>query len=323
MVDVMFYEMFKEEETAIKKYLPGNIRAQYTWKTIQEHGDKTAPSALISIRTQSCIPKSWAKEINGILARSQGYDHLLAFRREFGTDISYGYLENYCARAVAEQAILVMMALLRKLKNQISSFNDFAREGLTGLECRGRNVLVVGVGHIGSEVVDIAKGLRMNVKGHDIEQKIKNLAYVPLDEGIAWADIVFCALPLTKETDGMLDYRALQKGNPGLIFINIARGEISPAEDLVKLLDEKILGGVGLDVYSQEPVLAHCLRSNEKNKAPSIKMLLDFSKKGQVIFTPHNAFNTKEALEQKASLSADAVVSFLERRTFPCPIPPL
>ena len=320
-MDAMFYEVFQEEESAIKKFLPNDISARFTGKTIQESSDKDPPSELISIRTQSRIPSHWTKSVKGILTRSHGFDHLLVFQRECKTKISLGFLENYCARAVAEQAILSAMTLLRKLKKQIKNFSTFNRDGLTGLECKGRKVLIAGVGRIGSEIVDIAKGMRMDTKGFDINQKLKDLSYVSLKEGLAWAEVVFCALPLTEKTVGMFNYRTFQKARPGLIFINIARGDISPIEDLKKLIDNKILGGVGLDVYPQESTLAHHLRNDQKHKTAAEQIIMELSEREEVLFTPHNAFNTQEALEQKAALSVDAIIYYKKHGAFPCPVP--
>jgi len=210
----MFYEAFEEEEKAIKSLLPENIRARFTWKTIQEEGDSRPPAGLISIRTQSAIPDEWAGFLNAILTRSQGYDHLLHVREDACGGIDCGYLGNYCARGVAEQAVLMMMALLRKLKEQVKNMDDFARNGLTGLECRGRKVLIVGVGNIGGELVDIAKGLRMPVKGVDIAPVLEECEYVSLEEGIAWAQVVFCAVPLTRDTKGCSTMISLRKVIP-------------------------------------------------------------------------------------------------------------
>jgi len=321
MIDVMFYEVFKEEETAIKNILPKKIKAKFTRNTIQEHNNKTLPADLISVRTQSHIPKSWSRNLKGILTRSQGYDHLLSFRRQIKEDIPCGYLGSYCARAAAEQAIMTMFALLRKLKKQVGNFDTFARDGLTGLQCRGRNALIVGVGNIGGEIVDIVGGLRMNVKGSDIDQKNKKLNYVTLSDGIRWADIVFCALPLNKETNGLLDYKLFSQAMPGVILINIARGEISPVSDLKRLLDENILGGLALDVYPNESALAHCFRAGVSGNSSEVRIIQDLAKKEQVLFTPHNAFNTEEALQQKAKLSAEAVDHYLQKGAFPLPIP--
>lgn len=321
MIDVMFYEAFEEEEQEIKRIFPADIQAGFTSKTIQEKGDSHSPAKLISIRTQSRIPLGWSQDMKGILTRSQGYDHVLAFRRKSKENIDCGFLGNYCARAVAEQAALMMMALLRKLKSQQKNFISFSRDGLTGLECKGRKVLVVGVGNIGKEIVDIACGLKMAVKGVDIVPDLKGLDYVSLSEGMAWADVVLCALSLTEETAGMLNYRAFGKVHQGVIFVNIARGEIAPIEDLKRLLDEGKIAGIGLDVYPQENLLADSLRAGQPAETPQGKIVLELAKNERVLFTPHNAFNTQEALEQKASLTVESVISYLNKGIFPYPVP--
>ncbi len=321
LADVIFFEAFEEEEAEIRGLLPDGIRAQFTPKTIQEDGEESPPANLLSIRTQSQIPLEWAEDGRGVLTRSQGYDHLLSFQRQVEKNIACGYLGNYCARAVAEQAILTMMALLRKTKQQMRQLEVFDRDGLTGGECRGRNTLVVGVGNIGGEIADIAQGLRMHVRGVDIAPTRKEIDYVSLSEGIAWADAIFCALPLTEKTENMLNGSVLKKAKPGLVFINVGRGEISPIKDLKSLLDTGILAGIGLDVYPQEGALADAFRAGQGAKAPQGQTILELAQDDRAILTPHNAFNTKEALEQKASLTVASVVSYLENKTFPQPIP--
>ncbi|MDP8213446.1 MAG: NAD(P)-dependent oxidoreductase [Candidatus Zapsychrus exili] len=316
MLDVMFYEVFKEEEIAIKKYLPSNIKADFTFKTIQASGDADVCAKIISIRTQSIVPLNWANSLKGILSRSQGYDHLLDYKSKIDSDIVCGYLDKYCSFSVAEHAIILMMMLFKNIKKQLSNFDTFKRDDITGVELRNKNVLVVGVGSIGSEIASIAQALKMNVQGVDIDKKLECIKYVALEDGIADADIVFCALPLTKETDGILNYQSLNKAKEGLIFVNIARGEISPMKDLKKLLDEGILGGLGLDVYEQEQTLASFLRDNGEQK-DIVDIVLELKGKDNCLFTPHNAFNTQEALDKKASFSAQAIVEFLKDGKFP------
>ncbi len=146
-MDVYFYEAFQEEVAALRRYLPAGISAGFSDKTIQETGDWEPDAPLISIRTQSVVPPAWTVKVRGIVSRTTGYDHLV------GQKIPCGYLPHYCSRAVAEQAILLVMALLRKLPQQIAQFPNFHRDGLTGRECAGKRLLVVGVGSIGAEVV--------------------------------------------------------------------------------------------------------------------------------------------------------------------------
>ena len=78
------------------------------------------------------------------------------------------------------------------------------------------------------------------------------LEYTSLDEGIVWVDIIFCCLPLTDQTKGMLDYQTVSASKKSPLLINISRGEITPIEDLKQLLQEEKIGGV--------PICFHVLK---------------------------------------------------------------
>ena len=306
-MDIHFYEAFEEETVALRRFLPAQVRASFTWKTIQEAGDVEPPAPLISIRTQSIIPATWVGKVKGIISRTTGFDHLV------GQRIPCGYLPHYCSRAVAEQAILLVMALLRKLPQQTDQFPKFHRDGLTGRECAGKKLLVVGVGNIGSEVVKIGQVLGMAVRGVDIVQRRTSVTYVSIDEGVAWADIIVCAMNLTKENAGYFRYDTLKRARHGVVFVNIARGELSQTADLVRLLDEKHLGGVALDVFEDEPRLATALRAGQGT--------FPLLGRPNVILTPHNAFNTAEAVERKAAQTVQQVEHFRAQGKFMWPIP--
>jgi D-lactate dehydrogenase len=303
-MDIHFYEAFEEETAALRRFLPAQVRASFTWKTIQEAGDAEPPAPLISIRTQSIIPATWVGKVKGIISRTTGFDHLV------GQRIPCGYLPHYCSRAVAEQAILLVMALLRKLPQQTAQFPKFHRDGLTGRECAGKKLLVVGVGNIGSEVVKIGRGLGMDVRRVDI---IADRADVSIDEGLPWADIIVCAMNLTKENAGYFCYDTLKRAQRGVVFVNIARGELSPTADLGRLLDEEHLGGVALDVFEDEPRLATALRAGQGT--------FPLLGRANVILTPHNAFNTAEAVERKAEQTVQQIERFLQTGDFLWPTP--
>ena len=220
--DVFFYEAFEEETKALKRYLDPQIAAGFTWKTIQEYtesspGTQVPPAPLISIRTQSTLPLPWATQLAGILTRSTGYDHIERYRKRTQTEVRCGYLPLYCNRAVAEQAMLLWMALLRKLPLQMRSFATFNRDGLTGWECEHKTLLVVGVGHIGYEVVDIGQGLGMQVLGVDLVHTHKDVTYVTLEEGLSRADIIVCSMNLTEENARYFDYETLRQAKRGEI----------------------------------------------------------------------------------------------------------
>ncbi len=306
-MDVHFYEAFEEEIVVLRQYLPAHVRAHFTSNTTQEAGDTEPLAELISIRTQSIIPPSWTGKVRGIVSRTTGYDHLVGCR------IPCGYLPHYCSHSVAEQAILLAMALLRKLPAQVAQFPAFHRDGLTGSECAGKKLLVVGVGNIGTEIVKIGQALGMQVHGVDIVERHASISYVTLEDGLVWADIIVCAMNLTKDNACYFSYETLKRARKGMVFVNIARGEFTPTEDMVMLLDEGHLSGLALDVYEDESKLAVALRSG-KSGFPLLG-------RPNVILTPHNAFNTAEAVDRKARQTVQQIEYFLAHKWFLWPVP--
>lgn len=316
-MDIFFYETFEEEVEELQRLIGDTVICDYTTRTIQESGHLFPPSRLISIRTQSVVPANWADNLSGILSRTTGYDHLTAYLKSIKKPLPCGYLEEYATRAVAEQAIMLMMTLLRKLPRQMRQFYLFERDGLTGMECAGKNLLIVGAGRIGSEIAAIAKGLGMNVKGVDLVCRHPDIDYIDKDQGIKWADIIICSMNLTEENKGYFSYELLGQAKKGAVFINIARGEHAIMADLLKLLAEGRLGALGLDVYENEPAVAVALRNpsgeSKSREAAVIQELIKFS---NVILTPHNAFNTREAVCRKARFTVEQLMYFLDHNDF-------
>lgn len=322
-MDVMFYEVFEEEEKALKWFLPKDVKAGFTRETIQaDHEGIPAipPTRFISIRTQSAIPVVWARTLSGILTRSTGFDHVKSFLREADRKIPSGYLPAYCARSVAEHVFMMIFALTKKMKQQMNQFDSFNRDGITVRELTGQNLLVVGVGNIGKEIVKLGRAIGMSVRGVDLLKTLPDFEFVSLESGIRQADVIVCATLLTNQTNRMLGYDQLRHAKKGAILINIARGEISPIHDLKRLLDEEILGGIGLDVFEEESALADHLRHGTGALPETGETILELKDDPRIIFTPHNAFNTQEALERKAKQSAESIVQFLKTKSFPFPV---
>lgn len=320
-MDVFFYEAFEEEAAALAVALPKGITAGFAPTTIQECSHTAPPAPIVSIRTQSRIPPSWPPHLEALLTRSTGYDHLAAFREQCSIDIPCGYLPLYCSRAVAEHAMLLWTALLRRLPLQLSRFARFQRDGMTGSECAGRSLLIVGVGNIGLEIARVGEGLDMRVLGVDIVQRHPSVSYVSFEKGLLEADVIVCAMNLTKQNHGYFHYERLAGVRPGAVFINIARGEMSPAEDLHRLLEENRLGGVGLDVFEEEFDLAPSMRAAREGSSGMPPALEALARHPRVILTPHNAFNTREAVARKAADTARQIACFTETHRFLWPIP--
>ena len=316
-MDIFFFEAFKEEQTALKKFNANQFTAGYSWKTIQEYAAKEPPADIISVRTQSQIPHEWAGKIKAILTRSTGFDHLTEYCRETGAEkLKYGYLPLYCNRAVAEQALTLWMALLRKLPRQVSNFQSFKRDGITGRETAGRNLLVVGVGNIGSEIVKIGQGLGMNVNGVDPLEKFDFVNYASYEEAAPQADIIVAAMDLNPNSEKYFDYAKLKHAKPGAIFINIARGELSPLDGLLRLLEENHLSALGMDVYENEKLIGPAMRGEISADTPQLQALKKLAELDNVIFTPHNAFNTSEAVERKSEQSIQQLKEFKKTGNF-------
>jgi len=317
---VYFYETFEEELAQLREKLPPTIKFDSTPGTVQESGDLHPPAKIISIRTQSVVPPHWAGHLEAVLSRSTGYDHLSALRQGTNRPI-LGYLPLYCNRAVAEHAMMLWTALARHLPRQVENFRTFQRDGLTGMENAGKVLLVVGVGHIGYQIVRIGRGLEMRVLGVDIIRRHADVEYTDIDSGLRRADIIVCAMNLTPENHGYFNETRLRQTRQGVIFVNIARGEQSPSTELLRLMETGHLGGIGLDVYDAESQLAVALRQGTQCDNREVQATLALSRLPNVILTPHNAFNTREAVERKVQQSVEQLRRFFGTGRFIWEVP--
>ena len=195
-------------------------------------------------------------------------------------------------------------------------FPFFNRENLTGSECEGKNLLVVGVGRIGTEIVKVAKGLGFVVKGVDIVPDKPDVAYVSKEDGIRWADVIICAMNLTEGNRGYFSYEFLGRAKKGITFVNIARGEMSPLGDLERLLSDGKISGLGLDVFEDEGSLGAVLRSPGSGITPQAAQVNRILSYPNVVLTPHNAFNSCEALQHKSEMTVRQIRHFFEHRDF-------
>jgi D-lactate dehydrogenase len=318
---MVFYEVFEEERQAMERHLPEGLDAAFFRETVQESGHERAPAPFVSIRTQSVMPVEWVSQIRAVLTRSTGYDHVLSFLDAARADIPAGYLPSYCSRAVAEHALMMWISLMRRLPVQTERFRRFERDGLTGLECLGKTLAVVGVGSIGTEVCRIGGALGMEVLGVDIVKRHPSISYVTPHMAVENAHVIVCSMDLTDANRGYFSRGLLGRARRRPVFINVARGEFVDAADLLGLLEEGILSGVGLDVYADEGALAQALRSGAAPGGGPARSLLEMSRRTDVLFTPHNAFNTAESVDRKARQSVSQALHFLSHSTFVWNVP--
>ena len=323
--DAFFYEAFAEEAERLLHYAAAaGLRVGHSPLTIQETGHAEPPAPIVSLRTQSVFPPAWAPQLRGILTRSTGYDHLFAYRDAVGGAACppLGYLPLYCVRAVAEQAMLLWTALLRRLPRQLAEFDRFRRDHLSGRVNPDKTLALFGVGHIGYEIWRIASALGLIVRGVDPVQRHADVAYASPAEALAEADIVVCAMNLTNRNRGYFTREILAQAKRKPILVNIARGEFTPAAVLEAALADGLLSGVALDVYNEESTLAPALRTgNPSALTPDNQALLRLRRHPNVLLTPHNAFNTLEAVERKSEQSIRTLLHFQKTGRFLWPVP--
>lgn len=229
---------------------------------------------------------------------------------------------TYGENTVAEHTFALLLALSRKihLSYERTVRADFSAYGLKGFDLKGKTIGVVGAGHIGRNVIRIAKGFEMNVLVYERTPNYalaKELGFscVSLDELYQNSDIITFHVPLNESTKHMFNKDSLKKVKKGVIIINTSRGEVIDTDALIKGLYSKIIGGAGLDVLEGECFIREEKQVIDKHfqKECDLKMVLKnhvLIKMPNVLITPHNAFNSQEALERILSTTVQNILAF-------------
>ena len=186
-----------------------------------------------------------------------GMDNIdLEFAKSIGIKV---YKSNTTpALSVAELTLGFILDLLRKINRQNNQLKTGVWNKQMGELLTGKTLGIVGMGNIGKQLVKILKGFNLNIIGHDLNwdksfAKEYNIQYAELDFLLQKSDIVSIHLNLTRDTNRLFNHNAFRKMKKNAIFINASRGEIINEADLIKALDEKLIKGVALDVFENEP----------------------------------------------------------------------
>ena len=294
--------------------MPRDWVATFHSGTVQASAHPTPPTPLVSIRTQSRIPTEWRPHLNGILSRSTGADHVASYA---APHLSVGYLPEYCSRAVAEQAILLALSLQRKLPQQMDQLHHFNRDGLVGRQCQGCTMIVAGAGRIGLQIARLGKALGYHVLAIDPIKRHEELNYSSWAEALPRAQLLMLSMNLTEENRGLIAAELLATAPEDLLIVNVARGELFHLPDLANLLAQDKIGGIAMDVYPEENLFAELLRTNTPPPSTSTAHLLNtIIQDPRVIATPHNAFNTVEALAAKCDETINQLHHFKQHQKF-------
>ena len=214
--------------------------------------------------------------------------------------------------SVAEHTLAFMLALMKKslmCHHAVVSGNFHTRDTLEIFQVKGKTLGIVGFGRIGKTVALKAQAaFDMRILVFDPFQEKEPLAQGitkvdSLDEVLTQADIITLHLPLTNQTLHLFGRDEFKKMKNSAYLINMARGPIVSEVALCQALKDKMIAGAALDVFEQEP-------------PPDDSELLSMD---NVVFSPHNAALTKEALEKMSLHAALGVIDVLKgkRPTWP------
>lgn len=306
---------FPEDEVAL---YPGRLAAD----SLPEVRDIEIAVVFIDSRVDRAVLEA-LPGLKCVATRSTGYDHIdVAACKERG--VAALYVPGYGDNTVAEYAFGLIIALMRKMYqsiDQVKETGSFTLAGLRGTDLKGKTIGVIGTGRIGKDVVRIAKGFGMNVVAYDPFPDAQfaaaqGMAYLGLDDLLAGSDVVTIHCPYTKDTHHLIGTANMGRIKRGAYLVNTARGAIVETEALVAALEAGTLAGAALDVLEEEGETKDevtFLRTAHP-KEDELRTLLEnhvLMKMPNVLITPHNAFNSQEALERILATTIDNIHSFI------------
>lgn len=277
-----------------------------------------------------------------VATRSSGYDHIdLVACRERG--IIACSVPSYGENTVAEHTFALILSLTRRLREVATAkrIGRFSFEELRGFDLYGKTLGVIGTGRIGLHVIRLARGFGMEVVAFDshpadVIASLLGFSYVPLDEVLHRSHVLSLHVPLTPATIHLLNRDAFAKCRDGVIVINTARGAVIDTAALLEALDSGRVAGAGLDVLEDERVfqktassviadqiieLLHAdPTSPEEYHQRDPKRLEELRRLGRneallarpdVVFTPHVAFNSVEAVERIDQVTIENIRAFV------------
>ncbi|MEJ5264955.1 MAG: D-2-hydroxyacid dehydrogenase [Bacteroidales bacterium] len=232
-----------------------------------------------------------ASNLKLICAAATGINHIDAeYAQQKGIVVKN--VANYSTYSVAQHTF----ALILSLYHQIPFYDRFVKDGsysrhhiFSGMdrnitEIRGKIFGIIGLGSIGKKVAEIATAFGAEVWYYSTSGKNFNPVYrrVSLEDLLRNADIVSIHAPLNDSTRNLIDLPQLKLMKSSAILINTGRGGIVNENALAQAIDDDIIAGAGLDVFSREPILPE-------------NPLMQVKKSEKLVLTPHNAWTSLEA----------------------------
>ena len=323
---IAFFELEGWEEKMINENLPGHEFFFSKEKLNENNLPAQNDFEVISIFVNSPITEKVLANfpnLKFITTRSTGFDHIdSAACKKRG--ILAAYVPGYGNNTVAEWAYGLILNLTRKMYlaiDRIKETENFNFEGLRGIDLKNRTIGIIGTGRIGKEMIKISHGFGMKVLAFDLfpdeaAAKEMNFEYANLETLLKNSDIISIHTPYSEKTHHLINKENIGLIKKGAYLINTARGGIVETDALVWALQNNILAGAGLDVLEEEgEVKDEMLFLREGTSHPEkLKTALEnhvLMKMPNVLITPHNAFNSEEALQRILNTTLENIENFI------------
>ena len=232
-----------------------------------------------------------AKNLELICETATGFNNIdIAYAKN--NNIAVTNVAGYSTNTVAQHTFATVLSLYDKLPyyDSFVKSGEYANSGLfTNVsvpfyELEGKTWGIIGLGAIGRRVAKIAEAFGVNVIYYSTSGKNSNSDYkrVDFDELLKTSDIISIHAPLNNDTQGLINYDALNKMKKTSILVNMGRGPIVVEKDLARAIDEELIAGAALDVFEVEPISSDNPLVLSKNK-------------DRLLLTPHIAWASVEA----------------------------
>lgn len=329
-----FFELEGWEERIISQHFPLVTRTYASdpnevFLTKDKIDDFTLPKQsdfeIISVFVNSRVTErvlSAFPNLKCIATRSTGFDHIdleACTRRGIMVASVPGYGDN----TVAEYAFGLILNLTRKMYlsiDQIKETSSFTTSGHRGVDIKGKTFGCIGTGRIGKEAIKIAKGFGMHIVAFDARPdeafaREQGVEYMSLEKLLQSSDVISVHCPYNEGTHHLINKNNVSLIKRGAYLVNTARGPIIETDAIIKGLEEKIFAGVGLDVLEEEGETRDEMRfiaegHPRENELKTIIQNHMLMRHPNVIITPHNAFNSQEALERILNTTLENIKGF-------------
>ncbi len=253
---------------------------------------------------------------------STGYDHIDT-KEAKKRGIPVCNVPTYGENTVAQHTLALILALSRNLFKSIKRLKEGTRDyhGLRGFDLKDKTVGVIGTGHIGTYVIQMLSGFEMKILAYDAFPNKKlaqkhGFRYVTLNTLLSRSDIATLHVPLLDSTYHMINNKNIRNLKQGAYIVNTARGALIEPKALLWSLDSCRAAGAGLDVFEDEELInaPKKVLKNLKDKKKITNNLINAQiiDHPNTIVTPHNAFNSTEAIKRIIDTAVDNVKKFVK-----------